>query len=45
MRATSVGVEYDPQANTWRMLGNLPEKLLAPSVAIVSGRLVVSGAA
>ena len=36
-------LEYDPKADTWRVVGELPEKLLAPSAAILAGRLVVIG--
>ncbi len=35
-------LQYDPQANAWRVLGAMPEKVLAPVAAIVSGRLVVT---
>ncbi len=34
---------YDPPSDKWHVVGRLPEKLLAPSAAIVSGRLVVIG--
>ena len=36
-------LEYDPKADTWRVVGAMPEKLLAPSAAIISGRIVVTG--
>ena len=36
-------LEYDPQADTWRVVGVLPEKVLAPAAAIIAGRLVVTG--
>jgi hypothetical protein len=36
-------LQYDPKANTWVVVGTMPEKLLAPAAAIVSGRLVVIG--
>ena len=36
-------LEYEPGADRWRVLGTLPEKVLAPSAAILSGRLVVTG--
>lgn len=36
-------LEYDPPANRWNVLGTMPEKLLAPVAAIVSGRIVVTG--
>ncbi len=35
-------LEYDPKADTWRVVGTLPEKLLAPAAAIIAGRLVVT---
>jgi hypothetical protein len=34
---------YDPQSNTWQVVGTLPEKVLAPSAAIISGQIVVIG--
>jgi N-acetylneuraminic acid mutarotase len=36
-------LEFDPMANKWRVVGALPEKLLAPAAAIVSGQFVVIG--
>jgi len=36
-------LRYDPKANTWHVVGAMPEKLLAPAAAIVSGRIVVTG--
>jgi N-acetylneuraminic acid mutarotase len=36
-------LEYDPEADRWRVVGDLPEKVLAPSSAIIAGRLVVTG--
>jgi N-acetylneuraminic acid mutarotase len=36
-------LEYDPKANTWAVVGEMPEKVLAPSAAIIDGRLVVTG--
>ena len=36
-------LQYDPKANTWTVVGAMPEKLLAPAAAIVSGRIVVTG--
>lgn len=36
-------LEYDPKADSWRIVGELPEKVLAPSAALVGGRLVVTG--
>jgi N-acetylneuraminic acid mutarotase len=36
-------LEYEPKANTWLVVGAMPEKLLAPAAAIISGRIVVTG--
>jgi hypothetical protein len=36
-------LEYDPTANRWNVVGAMPEKLLAPAAAIISGRIVVTG--
>jgi N-acetylneuraminic acid mutarotase len=36
-------LEYDPNTDTWVVVGTMPEKLLAPAAAILSGRLVVTG--
>ena len=36
-------LQYDPKANAWQVVGTMPEKLLAPAAAIISGRLVVTG--
>ncbi len=36
-------LEYDPKADTWQVVGTMPEKLLAPAAAIISGNLVVTG--
>lgn len=36
-------LEYDPKANTWRVVGAMPENLLAPAAAIIAGRIVVTG--
>ena len=36
-------LEYDPDADAWKAVGRMPEKLLAPAAAIISGRLVVTG--
>ena len=36
-------LQYDPKANTWQVVGTMPEKLLAPAAAIISGRIVVTG--
>jgi N-acetylneuraminic acid mutarotase len=36
-------IEYDPKANTWHVVGDMPDKLLAPVAAIISGRIVVTG--
>lgn len=36
-------LEFDPAANTWRVVGDLPVKVMAPSAAIIAGRLIVTG--
>ncbi|MDA1049021.1 MAG: hypothetical protein O3C40_00875 [Planctomycetota bacterium] len=36
-------LEYDPQADRWQVVGELPEKVLAPVAVIVARRLVVIG--
>ena len=36
-------LEYDPQSNAWAVVGEMPEKVLAPSAAIIAGRFVVTG--
>ena len=36
-------LEYDPQTDAWHVVGSLPEKVLAPSAAILSGRLILIG--
>ena len=36
-------LEYDPKADTWSVVGVMPEKLLAPAAAIIAGRLVLTG--
>ena len=36
-------LEYDPEPNTWQVVGTMPEKVLASSAAIISGRLIVTG--
>ena len=36
-------LQYDPNANTWHVVGAMPENLLAPAAAIISGRIVVTG--
>jgi N-acetylneuraminic acid mutarotase len=36
-------LQYDPKADTWQVVGNMPEKLLAPAAAIISARIVVTG--
>jgi len=36
-------LEYDPKTDRWRVVGKLPEKVLAPVAVIVAGRLVVIG--
>ena len=36
-------LEYNPKADTWNVVGAMPENLLAPAAAIISGRIVVTG--
>ena len=36
-------LQYDPKADSWRVVGAMPENLLAPAAAIISGRIVVTG--
>ena len=36
-------LEYDPKADAWKVVGTMPEKLLAPAAAVVSGRIAVIG--
>jgi hypothetical protein len=36
-------LEYDPKADKWQVVAALPEKVLAPTAAIISGRIVVTG--
>jgi N-acetylneuraminic acid mutarotase len=36
-------LEYDPQSDAWAVVGEMPDKVLAPSAAIIGGRLVVTG--
>lgn len=36
-------LEYDPRTGVWSVIGNIPEKLMAPSAAIIADRLVVIG--
>ena len=36
-------LQYDPKEDKWRVVGAMPEKLLAPAAAIISGRIVVTG--
>jgi N-acetylneuraminic acid mutarotase len=36
-------LEYDPKADKWQVVGELPEKVLAPSAALINGKLVVTG--
>ncbi len=36
-------LEYDPKGDTWRVVGVMPENVLAPSGTIVGGRVVVTG--
>ncbi|MDB5330560.1 MAG: hypothetical protein JWP03_1711 [Phycisphaerales bacterium] len=35
-------LEYDPKADAWRVIGVMPEKLLAPAAAFISGRIIVT---
>jgi N-acetylneuraminic acid mutarotase len=36
-------LQYDPDANMWHVVGDMPEKLLAPAAAIISDRIVLTG--
>ena len=36
-------LEFDPAANAWRVVGELPVKVMAPSAGIIAGRIVVTG--
>jgi N-acetylneuraminic acid mutarotase len=36
-------LEYDPKTNTWRAVGVMPEKVMAPSAAFISGHIIVTG--
>jgi len=36
-------LRYDPQADSWQQILQLPEKLIAPAARIVNGELVVAG--
>jgi Kelch motif len=36
-------LQYDPRTDRWLVVGEMPEKLMAPAVALVSGRLIVTG--
>lgn len=36
-------LEYDPKTDRWTVVGTMPEKLLAPSAEIISGKIVVTG--
>jgi N-acetylneuraminic acid mutarotase len=36
-------LQYDPKADSWDAVGTMPEKLLAPAAAVISGRIVVIG--
>ncbi|HZK82024.1 MAG TPA: kelch repeat-containing protein, partial [Humisphaera sp.] len=36
-------LEYDPKTDAWRTLGFMPEKVMAPSAAIISGKMMVIG--
>ena len=35
-------LQYDPQENSWHVVGAMRENVLAPSAAIISGRIVVA---
>ncbi|HWE01508.1 MAG TPA: kelch repeat-containing protein [Tepidisphaeraceae bacterium] len=35
-------LEYDPAADAWRVIGVMPVKVMAPSAAIIGGRIVVT---
>jgi N-acetylneuraminic acid mutarotase len=35
-------LQYDPHSNKWHVVGAIPEKVLAPAAAIISGRIVVT---
>jgi N-acetylneuraminic acid mutarotase len=36
-------LQYEPGTNQWTVVGSMPEKVLAPAAAIISGHLVVTG--
>lgn len=36
-------LEYDPKTDAWRVVGMLPENVLAPSAEIIGDRLIVTG--
>ena len=36
-------LEYDADLGQWEVVGTLPEKVLAPAAAIISGQLIVTG--
>ncbi|HET6247862.1 MAG TPA: kelch repeat-containing protein [Tepidisphaeraceae bacterium] len=36
-------LEYDPKTDAWRVIGQMPEKVMAPSAALTSGRFIVTG--
>lgn len=36
-------LQYDPSADRWNVVGTMPENVLAPSGAIISGLIVVTG--
>jgi len=36
-------LEFDPKANAWIVVSNIPEKVLASAAAIIFGRIVVIG--
>ena len=36
-------LEYDPKTDAWRAVATMPEKVMAPSAALISGNIMVSG--
>ncbi len=36
-------LEYDPKSNAWRVLAKIPQPVMAPSAAVIEGRLIVTG--
>lgn len=35
-------LEYNPKTDAWRMVGNIPVKLMAPSAALIGGNLIIT---